>query len=190
MNKSGTFSLILLAGLCAVFVTVPATGADDRQALVRPPGAAGAQPVSAMDILDRIERFRTLSADSTGLLLAGLESADDPLACLETGLLLIYGPAQHRDLRQGSSKLTPLLGSVGSELTPDAHRVLRLVVEHAGQVLALDSHLKVQADALEQMKENYRVLQEKLHALRQIDGTLESERESQNSGDHNRSQHR
>lgn len=190
MNKPGTLPLILLAGLCAVFVPDPAVGSDDRQNSAQPADAFGAQPVSAMDILDRIERFRTLSADSAQLLLAGLESADDPLACLETGLLLIYGPAPHRDLRLGTSKLTPLLGSVGSELTPDAHRLLKLVVEHAGQVLALDSHLQVQAEALEELNENHRELQEKLHALRQIDGTLESERESQNSADDNRSRHR
>lgn len=170
------FTALLLA---ALLLAAPLPRPAPAQQPARPPGsvagsAAHTDPVDATDILDRIERFGALSAENAALILEGLDSMDHPIAYLDAGLLRIYGPAPHRDLEQGILALKALLDSDHPTLEDSARRLVGLVVDHTRHTLIFERRLRIQAEALERQREANRQAQEKLDALRRIDGALES----------------
>lgn len=183
MSRPAIIFVAIVAMAFSAFLPDSSGLADDRQGSLQKPAEGAAGVVSHAEILDRIERFGSLSAESAELVLAGLKHMDHPMARLENGLLLIYGPASHRDLPQGISELTLLLDSGAEVLMPEAKRVIGLVVEHARQLSALVSSQQASAEMLAELRESNLLLREKLDALRQIDETLESgqAREDENS---------
>ncbi|MDT8450537.1 MAG: hypothetical protein RQ847_10255 [Wenzhouxiangellaceae bacterium] len=171
MNSIRITALLLAALLLAAPLPRPVKA---QQPASVAGSAAHTDPVDATDILDRIERFGALSAENAALILEGLDSMDHPTAHLDAGLLRIYGPVPHRDLQQGILTLNALLESDNPTLEGNARRLIGLVVDHTRHTLIFERRLRIQAEEIERQREANRQAQEKLDALRRIDGALES----------------
>lgn len=131
------------------------------------------------DVLDRIERFRRLDAESAELILDGLGSLRHPLMQLESGLLLIYGPLPVRDRQTGLRRLNDLLASNPDEMHPDSLRLLCVIVGHVTTEYELKNRLEEMAQELQSERDAHEQVRETLEALRKIDRTLETESQSE-----------
>ena len=135
-------------------------------------------PVSAEDLLDWIERYRSISPENAELLRQSLDRQADPAARLELALLELHASLSPSVADRGLERLNVSITAIDSPesadwITPTAVRWLVQWQQQVQAMQALEQQAEDDAARLERERRAHLATLEKLDALRSIERELE-----------------
>ena len=135
-------------------------------------------PVSAENLLDWIERYRSISPENAELLRQSLDRQVDPAARLELALLELHASLSPSVADRGLERLNVLITTLDSPesvdwITPTAVRWLVQWQQQVQAMQALEQQAEDDAVRLERERRAHLTTLEKLDALRSIERELE-----------------
>lgn len=169
-----------LAVLVAISAMLPASCARPAQAQQT---STPTEPISVVDVVNRIHRYGRMSPDNAELILGSGDASSDSAMRLELALLLVYGPEPVRDRQRGLRVLEGLVRDHDPVLIPGPTvRMIEALIPTLREIVALEADLDATMLALEQERRARQSADETLEALRQIEQELEAIK-GNNSGD-------
>lgn len=160
----------LLIGFLSAPMVIAVQGPTDPQRLAE---GSGETAMSVDNMLQRIDKYRSLGRDSAELMRQGLRESASPVMELELGLLEAFAIDPVGDPDQARGRIARQLEPGGPELPGAVRSLLEFILvelEGRGNCLRHQTHLEGQL-ILE--REAHAETREKLEALRRVDQELE-----------------